>query len=165
MWILQFRQFVWVGTTKVKMLILVISFSLSFFLFFSVSIFKRLSGDYSRIFAILEGFWDKYGREGINIKCINVSWCLPIHCPVEGRKRQAPIPAPIDAKTKDAEHLMVALETFFLKIWSFSALSTSSSFSDSLENNRYISIPTCTSHDATTPNKCPAKTRNRRASC
>jgi len=48
---------------------------------------------------------------------------LPIHWPAEGRKKVAPSPAPMEAKTSDAPHLKVAQETFFPRI---SALSTSS---------------------------------------
>ena len=38
---------------------------------------------------------------------------LPIHWPAEGRKRVAPIPAPMEAKTSDAPHLTVVHVTFF----------------------------------------------------
>lgn len=40
---------------------------------------------------------------------------LPTYWPTEGRIREAPIPAPIEAKIKDALHLIVARKTFCLK--------------------------------------------------
>lgn len=51
---------------------------------------------------------------------------LPIHWPIEGRIRVAPIPAPIEAKTSDEPHLTVAQETFFPRILTLSSLSRSS---------------------------------------
>ena len=51
---------------------------------------------------------------------------LPIHWPAEGRKKVAPSPAPMEAKISDAPHLTVAQETFFVRSFTLSALSTSS---------------------------------------
>lgn len=49
---------------------------------------------------------------------------LPIHCPELGRMRTAPIPAPIEAKTSDAPHLIVIPETFFPRTLACSDLLT-----------------------------------------
>lgn len=55
---------------------------------------------------------------------------LPIHWPVDGRKRVAPIPAPMEAKTSDALHRRVAPAILFLKTTTFSVSSTTSSSFD-----------------------------------
>lgn len=82
---------------------------------------------------------------------------LPSHWPAEGRKKVAPSPAPMEAKTNDAPHLTVAQETFFPRILTLSALSTSSRSSLIIEEKHLqISMPTWISHVAATPRKCPA---------
>lgn len=51
---------------------------------------------------------------------------LPTHWPVEGRKRVAPIPAPIEAKISDAPHLRVVRPTLFPRSLSLCAVPISS---------------------------------------
>lgn len=66
---------------------------------------------------------------------------LPIHWPVVGRIIIAPIPAPIEAKTRDALHLTVIMEIFLPRSFTFSDVSSVSSSCLDLKN-RQISMPT-----------------------
>lgn len=83
---------------------------------------------------------------------------LPIHWPSEGRKRVAPMPAPMEAKIKDELHLIEVRVIFCPRSRACSVVSTSLSSSLDLnmdEKNRYNSMPTWTNHDAATPSMCP----------
>lgn len=89
---------------------------------------------------------------------------LPIHWPSDGRNRVAPIPAPMEAKTKDEPHLIEVRATFCPRSWTCLVVSTSLSSSLALKmdlKNRYTSMPTWTTHDAATPSMCPAHSEHR----
>lgn len=51
---------------------------------------------------------------------------LPIHCPADGRVMDAPIPAPTEANTSEAQHPTLALDTFRPRILTCLAVSTES---------------------------------------
>ena len=79
---------------------------------------------------------------------------LPTHWPTEGRIRVAPIPAPIEAKIRDALHLTVARKTFCLRSLILTSLLKVSFFDFDLKNWNNP-MPTWTSHDAETPSMYP----------
>uniref|UniRef100_A0A7C9CGJ9 Uncharacterized protein n=1 Tax=Opuntia streptacantha TaxID=393608 RepID=A0A7C9CGJ9_OPUST len=62
----------------------------------------------------------------------------PTHWPSEGRKSVAPIPAPMAAKTSDAEHLTVAPKTFLPRISNSALLAGSSSSSFDLNRRHRV---------------------------
>lgn len=67
---------------------------------------------------VANAFFGEGIKKGVN---------LPIHWPADGRKRVAPMPAPMEAKTSDALQRRVAPAIFFLKIITLSVSSTPSS--------------------------------------
>jgi len=94
---------------------------------------------------------------------------LPIHWPSDGRTRVAPIPAPMEAKTKDEPHLIEVRATFCPRSWTFLVVSClvaptllSSTLALKMDlKNRYNSMPTWTTHDAVTPSMCPVHNEHR----